>query len=177
MTRKLHIGGQAKSEGWEILNAINAPYVDHVGNANDLSRFADNTFDEIYASHVLEHLDFNGELQSTLKEWNRVLTPSGKFFVSVPNLDILARLFIDSNRLTIEERYFVMTMIFGAHTDKYDYHVVGLNGELLSMFLNSAGFVDIRTVDNFGIFSDTSSMQFKGVAISLNMIAKKRQPP
>ena len=57
MTRRLHIGGTVAREGWEVLNANAAPYVDHVGNANDLSRFADNTFDAIYASHVIEHLD------------------------------------------------------------------------------------------------------------------------
>ena len=75
--RKLHIGGQVKSEGWEVLNANPAPYVDHVCNANNLSRFADNTFAEIYASHVAEHFDYNGELGQALKEWNRVLKPGG----------------------------------------------------------------------------------------------------
>ena len=62
MPRRLHIGGTTRSDGWEVLNANAAPYVDHVGNANDLSRFADNTFVEIYASHVVEHLDYGGEL-------------------------------------------------------------------------------------------------------------------
>jgi predicted SAM-dependent methyltransferase len=176
MTRRLHIGGQTKSEGWEVLNANAAPYVDHVGNANDLSRFADNTFDEIYASHVVEHLDYIGELQNTLKEWHRVLTPGGRFFVSVPDLDVLAKLFLDSERLSVDERFFVMRMIFGGHVDKYDYHVVGLNGQFLAGFLHSAGYVNIRSVQNFGMFNDTSSMLFKGVAISLNMIAEKPQP-
>ncbi|MCX7169852.1 MAG: tetratricopeptide repeat protein, partial [Proteobacteria bacterium] len=50
--RRLHIGGKVRSEGWEVLNALPGPDVDHLGNANDLSRFADNSFDVIYASHV-----------------------------------------------------------------------------------------------------------------------------
>jgi len=57
MSRRLHIGGKIRSEGWEVLNANPASYVDHVGNAVDLSRFPDNTFTDIYASHVVEHLD------------------------------------------------------------------------------------------------------------------------
>ena len=176
MTRKLHIGGKARSEGWEVLNANPAPYVDHTGNANDLSRFADNTFEEIYASHVVEHLDYNGELQNTLKEWHRVLMPGGILFVSVPDLDVLARLFLDTGRLTVDERFFVMRMMFGGHVDQYDYHVVGLNGQFLAGFLHAAGFVNIRSVENFGMFNDTSAMVFKGVAISLNVVAEKPYP-
>ncbi len=173
MARRLHIGGESKSDGWEVLNAIPAPHVDHVCNANNLSQFADNTFVEIYASHVVEHLDYNGELQATLKEWNRVLVPGGKVFISVPDLDVLAGLILEKNKLTAEERFFVTRMIFGGHVDKYDYHVVGLNEEFLTGFLNAFGYVNIRRVQNFGLFDDTSSMIFKGVAISLNMIAEK----
>jgi predicted SAM-dependent methyltransferase len=173
MARNLHIGGTIKSDGWEVLNAIPAPYVDHVCNANDLSQFSDNTFAQIYASHIVEHLDYMDEMLATLREWNRVLVPGGKVFISVPDLDVLAKLFLDKVNLTSEERLFVMRMIFGSHADKYDYHSVGLNEEFLAGFLNAAGYVNLRRVKEFGLFNDTSSMQFKGVAISLNMIAEK----
>jgi predicted SAM-dependent methyltransferase len=173
MTRRLHIGGQCKSEGWEVLNANSAPYVDHIGNANDLSQFADNSFIEIYASHVVEHLDYMGELIRSLREWHRVLMPSGKVFISVPDLDVLAKLILEKDKLTVNERFAVMRMMFGGHIDKYDYHVVGLNEEFLTDVLNAAGYVNIKKVPEFGLFNDTSSMVFKGVAISLNMTAEK----
>lgn len=172
--RRLHIGGATRSDGWEVLNAIPAPYVDHVCNANNLSQFSDNTFIEIYASHVVEHLDYIGELENTLKEWNRVLVPGGKLFISVPDLDVLAGLILEKNRLTGNDRFFVMRMIFGGHVDIYDYHVTGLNAEFLTAFLNDAGYINIKRVQEFGLFNDTSSMVFKGTAISLNMIAEKR---
>jgi predicted SAM-dependent methyltransferase len=175
MTRRLHIGGQVKSEGWEVLNALPAPYVDHVCNANNLSQFANCTFNKIYASHVVEHLDYAGELAATLKEWNRVLEPGGRIYISVPDLDTLAGLVLAKDKLTVSERFFVMRMIFGGHIDKYDYHVVGLNQDFLTEFLTTAGFVNIKRVTDFGLFSDTSSMVFKGVAISLNLIAEKRR--
>lgn len=171
--RKLHIGGNTKSDGWEVLNANPAPYVDHVCNANDLSRFPDNTFTQIYASHVVEHFDYMDEILATLKEWNRVLEPGGQLLVSVPDLDVLAKLFLEKDRLDIGERFFVMRMIFGGHIDRYDYHVVGLNEEFLSEYLKAAGYINIRKVQEFGLFEDTSSMQFMGTAISLNMIAEK----
>jgi predicted SAM-dependent methyltransferase len=173
MTRKLHIGGWVKADGWEILDANAAPHVDHVCNANDLSRFADGTFAEIYASHVVEHLDFTGELQSTLKEWRRVLVPGGRVCISVPDLDVLAQLVLDKKKLSTEDRLLVMRMIFGGHVDKYDYHMVGLNEEFLAVYLDRAGYVNMRKVQEFGLFDDTSSMLFKGVLISLNMIAEK----
>jgi predicted SAM-dependent methyltransferase len=95
-------------------------------------------------------------------------------FISVPDLDVLSRLILEKDKLTVNERFFVMRMMFGGHVDKYDYHVVGLNEAFLTLFLNAAEYVNVRRVQAFGMFDDTSSMVFKGVAISLNMIAEKR---
>ncbi len=172
MLRKLHIGGQVRASGWEVLNTVPAPYVDHVGNANNLIQFRDSTFTEIYASHIVEHLDYKDELITTLKEWNRVLVPGGKISISVPDMDVLAQLFL-SDQLDLQERYMVMRMMFGGHMDKYDYHVVGLNEEFLTEFLESAGFESIRRVKEFGVFNDTSAMVYMGTLISLNVMAEK----
>lgn len=173
MVRKLHIGGTTRAEGWEILNALEMPIVDHVGNANDLSRFANNTFSAIYASHIVEHLDYKDELLHALREWNRVLIPGGLVYISVPDLDVLAELILAKDRLTPDERFHVMRMLFGGHVDQYDYHVVGLNEVFLGSFLQAADFVAIERVEEFGLFGDTSSLRFKGRLISLNMIARK----
>ena len=173
MKRRLHIGGVQPKEGWEILNANPSEHVDHVCNANELSQFPDNTFHEIYASHVVEHFDYANELAITLKEWRRVTEPGGRLYVSVPDLDVLSGLILSKDKLNINERFHVMRMIFGGHVDKYDYHVVGLNREFLTAFLREAGYNKIRKVDGFGLFDDTSNMLYKGVPISLNMIGEK----
>jgi predicted SAM-dependent methyltransferase len=173
MTRKLHIGGTSLQEGWEVLNANPAPYVDHVCNANDLSQFADNTFDQIYSSHVVEHLDYKDELLNTLVEWNRVLVPGGTMYVSVPDMDILCNMMIQHDIYSVEERFFIMRMLFGGHIDKYDYHVVGLNQDFLANYLHCAGYVNLRRVHGFDLFSDTSTLTYKGIPISLNLIAEK----
>ena len=171
--RRLHVGGKTAAPGWEVLNAVPADYVDHVGNARDLSRFGDDTFLEIYASHVLEHLDYRDELPDTLKEWRRTLVPGGRLYISVPDLDTLAKLFLEKKRLSFEERFRVMRMMFGGHVDEYDYHQVGLDEEILENYLLQAGFVGIRRVPSFGIFADTSDLVFKDVSISLNLMAEK----
>ncbi len=173
MSRKLHIGGTQKYPEWEVLNVTPGPYVDYLCDARDLSQFPDNTFTDLYASHVLEHFDYVEELINTLKEWRRVLIPRGKIYISVPDIDVLARLFLLKDALSVEESFFVMRMMFGGHIDKYDYHLVGLNQDFLKTFLFQAGFIHIRKVDNFGFFEDTSSQLFKGIPISLNMIAEK----
>src|SRR5262245_36615978 len=94
---KLHIGGQEKREGWAILDALPGPIVDYVGNCNDLSFLADGSCSEVYASHVIEHLGYNGELQRTLKGIHRVLMAGGRLRVSVPDLQTLCRLFLHPN--------------------------------------------------------------------------------
>ncbi len=173
MSRKLHIGGTQVKPGWEILNANDAPYVDHRCDARDLACFPDNTFEAIYASHILEHFDYQNDVEAVLKEWFRVLAPGGKAYISVPDMDILARLLLDRENLNLQERYSVMRMIFGGHVDQYDYHYVGLNQDFLASFLTGAGFVNILRVSNFGLFDDTSSKALKGTPISLNVIAHK----
>ena len=174
MSRRLHIGGVEKAQGWEILNAVRAPYVDHLGDARDLSRFPDNTFMEIYASHIVEHLDYaNDELLNALKEWNRVLVPGGAIYISTPDLDILSRLFLEKDKLNLNERFHVMRIMFGGHIDRHDYHVVGLNQDFLALYLQQAGYVNLKRVNSFGLFRDASNVVFKGVPISVNIVAQK----
>ena len=172
MSRKLHIGGRQAAPGWEIFNIVEAPGVDHLGDARDLSRFPSLEFSAIYASHIFEHIDYQNEMLRTIKEWSRVLEPGGTLYISVPDMDTLCRLFLE-NDLSTDERFQVMRMMFGGHMDPYDYHLTGLNFELLTYFLRLGGFVHITSVDGFDLFDDDSVLKFKGVPISLNVIAHK----
>ena len=176
MERRLHIGGREKRPGWEILNILPGPAVDHVGDAIDLSRFADGTFIEVYASHVLEHFDYREALLAALREWHRVLAPGGVLHLSVPDLDILAHLLLQRHKLDVNARFQVMRMIFGGHVDAHDYHQVGLNQDFLAGFLGHAGFVNLQRVTRHGLFTDTSDMIVAGTPISLNLDAYKPNP-
>jgi predicted SAM-dependent methyltransferase len=177
MQRKLHIGGHTASPGWEVLDARAGPHVDHVGNALDLSRFADGSFAEVYASHVLEHFDYKHELLAALAEWHRVLAPGGVLRLSVPDIDILAHLLLQRQTLSVMERFQVMRMIFGGHSHEHDHHRVGLNQDFLSAFLDRAGFTPLQRVARHALFDDTSETVFAGTPISLNVNAFKPVSP
>ena len=168
---KLHIGGKEIKEGWKILNIQKNEGVDFIGSITDLSQFEDDSIDEIYASHVVEHVD-QKNIKKTLKGINRVLKKNGKFYISVPDLDILCRIFIEKTAPQ-KVKYHVMRMMFGGQTDEFDYHYFGWNYEFLNSYLNEAGFTKNERVKTFNIFNDTSSFAPYGPLISLNVIAYK----
>ena len=168
---KLHIGGKEKKEGWSILNIQKNDNVDFVGDISDLSQFDNESIDEIYASHVVEHVN-QKNIPKTLKGIHRVLKDDGKFYISVPDMDILCRIFLDPNAPP-KVKFHVMRMMFGGQTDEFDFHYFGWNMLFLKDFLTVAGFKKIDKVKSFSFFKDTSDYSPYGVPISLNVIAHK----
>jgi len=181
--RRLHIGGEKKhiSPEWEIFNVVDEDWVDHKGDAIDLSRFEDETFDAVYASHVLEHFDFNskqgGSLHHAMTEWKRVLKTGGMLMISVPSLDRMCELFLDKT-LPFEDRLQIMRMIYGGHTNKYNYHYVGFDKDLLLSVFKNAGYKKVWEVEKFGIFKDSSQGNWQASekvfsGLSINFAARK----
>ena len=168
---KLHIGGKEPKAGWKILNALDFEGVDFVGNVCDLSAFPDACCEKVYASHVMEHVG-QRDFVSTLKGIHRILCENGEFYFSVPDLEVLCRLFLNPE-LDESQRFHVMRMMFGGQTDDYDFHYIGLTNEFMMNFFSQAGFSRVKRVSSFGLFSDTSDYQPYGVPISLNLIATK----
>ena len=169
---KLHIGGWEAKEGWKILNIQKRDNVDFVGNISDLSQFKDNSISEVYASHVFEHVKYI-DVKKTLSGIYRILTSGGKFYISVPNMNVLFRQFLEKKNQT-KTKIKIMRMIFGGQIDEYDFHYFGWDFELLSGLLKNVGFDEIEKVEKFSIFThDTSNEDIDGELISLNLIAKK----
>lgn len=169
---KLHIGGKVPRESWLIFDALDGDHVDIIGDCMDLSMFPDESCSDIYCSHVLEHLSHRDELPQVLNEFRRMLTKDGELRLSVPDLDVLCRLFL-SKDLSLEDKVFVVKVIYGAQLDPYDFHKTGFNQEILISWMRECGFAHLERVDLFGLFPDSSASMIKGQPISINIIATK----
>lgn len=168
---RLHLGGKEARAGWQILNIQPGPNVDYVGDIRDLQRFEDESFGEIYASHVLEHLN-QQDFPKALKEIQRILSPGGRLYISVPDMDALCRAFLDP-AYDINKKFHVMRILFGGQSDPFDYHQIGLNIDFMVHFLQLAGFYSVEQVESFDLFNDDSTITPLGTPISLNLIAVK----
>lgn len=166
---RLHVGGSERRDGWFNLNAVPGDHVDRLGDCRNLSFLADESCGEIYCSHVLEHLGYDGEIQSVIKAFHRVLQPGGRLRISVPDMETLCRLFLHPD-IKVDGRFQVMRMLFGGRQDAHDVHLSGLTFDYLGNFLTQAGFRAIRRVGAFNEFADDGSgFTFMGVPISCNI--------
>jgi SAM-dependent methyltransferase len=94
--RQLEIGpGPQRIPGFETLNVVGGRNVDYVWNASRRLPFRRGTFELIYASHVLEHIPWY-ETEKVLAQWVRVLAPSGRLEIWVPDGMKICQAFIDA---------------------------------------------------------------------------------
>lgn len=168
--RKLHIGGKTRKPGWQNLDVRPDEHVDVVGDLRSLDHVADQSYDVIYASHVLEHFAYRTELPQVLATLRRLLARPGKLLVSVPDLDGLCRLFLDPT-LAGRDRFHIMRIMFGGQMHEFDFHYVGLNWDFLRDYLHHAGFTRAYRLSELRIFDDSSGMSINNVPISLNVVA------
>ena len=84
--RCLEIGPSTdkRLEGFETLDIVEGPDVDHVCDASRNLPFQSDTFDLVYASHILEHIPWYMTEQALI-EWVRVLKPGGVLEAWVPD--------------------------------------------------------------------------------------------
>ena len=92
--RRLEIGpGIHPLEGnWERLDIKEGH--DHVAAwGEEPLPFDDNTFNEVYASHVLEHIPWY-HTKYAVREVHRILVPGGTFEVWVPNIEYIIKCYM-----------------------------------------------------------------------------------
>lgn len=135
-------------------------------------RFKTNTFDLVYASHILEHFK-KKQVLKVLVEWVRVLKPGGVLRISVPSFENLSKIYnIDKNIDNISGP------LMGGQTYKDNFHYEIFNKKKLIKLLLSAGLEAIhpwdfkRTIHSK--FWDFSQATTKEIPISLNLEGRKR---
>lgn len=150
---KLNIGssnphGRYRHSGWVCLdlNKETKPHV--VGDAFEMP-FADNTFDEVHAVHVLEHLQ-RDHWPLMLAEIFRVLQEGGHFYVEVPDFTEQCRMFIKAMEAPKPDReaiHEIRTAIWGKTERLGMGHQFGFDERFLANALAKSGFDDIKLLD------------------------------
>jgi len=80
---KIDLGcGKYKKQGFFGVDLFNGPEVDLVLDINKKLPFRDNSVEELYTSHVLEHI---GDLLSVMSEIHRICKPGAKVIIRVPH--------------------------------------------------------------------------------------------
>ena len=112
-----------------------------------MPQFGEKTVELIYACQVIEYFD-RVEVLQVLQEWRRVLVRGGILRLSVPNFDVIARLY----KAGFELDWFLGTL-YGRIPDGsggLQFHRTTYDEPSLRRVLQDAGFADAGAVEVAG---------------------------
>lgn len=178
---KLHLGCGWRNFGkeWIHIDAGDYEHLDYKDIVN--LPMADNTVDLIYASHVFEYFN-KDEANRLLKEWKRVLKPSGILRLAVPDFESICGLYKMGTPLTsfIGPLYGKMKM-----GNQIIYHKMVYDFLTLKTVLEENGFEKVRRYDwrdtDHSSYDDHSQAYIphmdkeNGTLLSLNVEAYKNE--
>ncbi len=178
---KLHLGcGKRFIPGFVHVDDVQFPHVDHVQDIRSLPQFEDQSVDLIYACQVIEYFD-REEILPILREWRRVLSPGGVLRLSVPNFEVITKLYAAGLSLD----WFLGTLYgkIDAGGGGYRYHRTTYDEPSLRHVLEAAGFVEAelwlwqdaehRGVDDFSQAYFPHMEKERGILFNLNMQARR----
>lgn len=96
--------------------------------------YGDETVDEVYSSHALEHIA-KARVVPTLLEWRRVLKPDGLLIVRVPDL-----VWCCEQWLAHQTNDWWMDVLFGNQEHEGEFHKTGFTAGIMQCYLREAGF-------------------------------------
>jgi predicted SAM-dependent methyltransferase len=138
---KLHLGcGTRIIPGYVNIDIQQLPGVDMVCDISKLP-YANNSVDFIYACAVLEH--FGRKIwPEVLKHWYAKLNPGGTVRISTNDFEAAADRYRKTNNLSE-----LLGLLIGGQKDKYDWHGIIFDFNLLKEGLEEAGFINVRKYD------------------------------
>ena len=175
---KLHLGcGRKQLPGYIHVDVIPYDHINFVADVSLLPMFKDNSVDEIYACHVLEHIK-RFDIPATLDEWNRVLKPSGTLRIAVPDFEEIAKVYLETQDINK-----LIGLLYGGQNYDYNYHHMAFDYPSLAKILAQSNFTNIGRYnwkeflpEGYDDYSRAylPHMDFKkGRLMSLNMISTK----
>ena len=141
MKTKLQIGpGKVYFPDWENVDIFTIHYADAYGCAMNLP-YPASTFELIYASHVLEHINRNMIL-TTLHHWKNLLKPGGTLRLAVPDFDAVCNYYMATKDVSK-----VMGLLYGGQQYLLDRHCITFTHASLTESLELVGFKNVREWD------------------------------
>ena len=93
-------------DGADTISITNCVHHDKdICDATTMNVYADESFDYVYASHVLEHLD---DPVTAIRHWYRICKVGGHVIISVPHRDLYERKRTLPSRWNLDHRYFYL---------------------------------------------------------------------
>lgn len=138
---KLHLGcGSIIMPGW-----VNVDLRCKAANIMEcciaLPSFEENSIDEIYSSHMIEHLTHDQNI-SSLSRWFDLLVPGGRLRLRCPNGKWFCRTFLNASAQSLYSPYGGgKAGIFGGlHNLPFSYHRNMFSSDSLKHYVEQAGF-------------------------------------
>lgn len=127
---RLDIGG--KRRGWTSVDLYD-PDADVRAHMGRLP-VRDGCVETIRSAHALEHVP-SATVMPVLREWRRVLAPSGALWLEVPDLDYVCRQWLEHT-----DDAHALRLLFGLQTDAGQFHQTGFSASTLAVALRQARF-------------------------------------
>lgn len=158
---------------WENLDGRQLPGVDHVSGIDKLP-FPDNTFDIVYASHVIEHVKRN-DVESVLSEWVRVTKPGGIVRIATPDFEKAIEVYFKSGK-RIDN---ILGLVVGGQSYDYECHYLIFDQASLTSLMNKCGLTAVHVWSpkrvSHGDTWDYSQACTWEIPISLNLEGRKSE--
>jgi len=175
--RKLQIGpGKAYFPGWDNVDIFSNVRADLYASALALP-YEPETFDLLYSSHVLEHINRNMTV-AALSHWHSLLRKGGVLRLAVPSFSAVVEYYNKEKDLVP-----LLGLLFGGQRFILDSHCCVFDEMFLTKLLKQVGFTEIRKWDwrktEHAQFDDYSQAYLphmdkeEGLLMSLNMEAVK----
>lgn len=170
---RLHFGcGDVALPGFWNVDLRATAAVDQVASLQDLLPVYTQAFDVIYLCHVFEHFPLP-ELPINLRCLHSLLSPCGKLYLSVPDFNILASIYL-AGIVPLSQ---IVRAIHGGQEYPENLHYLSYDYPFLSSILHNTGFHKITTYEPHDFLpvgiTDTSTYRIGGKLISLNIVCEK----
>jgi len=142
--RKINIGcGHIQPEGYINIDARELPGVDVICSASDLV-FDDETLEEIYAAHLIEHFTELELSRVIFPHWYKKLKNGGVIKLVTPDADSMIKDYV-SGAMSFDD---LRKVTYGAQDYEGDFHYIMFSVDSLKKMLIDAGFTNVTLVED-----------------------------